>query len=84
MLNELGLHARPAMQFVDLAGKFKSQIKVSKGGVEPVEADGKSIMQVMTLAAMQGTQLRIDADGEEAEQEVAKLAELFAQKFGEK
>jgi phosphocarrier protein len=40
VLNELGLHARPAMQFVDLANQFKSDIKVIKGGEEPGEADG--------------------------------------------
>src|SRR5690606_5323893 len=45
--NRLGLHARPAMQFVDLANKFEATIKVHKGGDEPVEADGKSVMQMI-------------------------------------
>jgi len=83
VLNELGLHARPAMQFVDMANQFKSEIKVFKGGEEPAEADGKSVMQMIILAATQGTPLRIEASGEDAEQAVNKLAELFAQKFGE-
>jgi len=83
VLNELGLHARPAMQFVDMANQFKSEIKVYKGGEEPAEADGKSVMQMIILAATQGTSLRIEANGEDAQQAVDKLAELFAQKFGE-
>lgn len=81
--NTLGLHARPAMMFVDLANQFKSDIKVSKGGPEPAEADGKSVMQMIILAATQGTPLKIEATGEDAEAAVAKLAELFDTKFGE-
>ena len=81
--NSLGLHARPAMQFVDLANTFSSQVTVYKGGEEPGEADGKSVMQMIILAATEGTPIRIEADGEDAEQAVAKLAELFESKFGE-
>jgi phosphotransferase system HPr (HPr) family protein len=81
--NSLGLHARPAMQFVDLANQFSSTVMVYKGGEEPAEADGKSVMQMIILAATQGTPLRIEADGEDAEEAVTKLAELFESKFGE-
>ena len=81
--NKLGLHARPAMQLVDAANQFKSDIKVVKGGDEPYEADGKSVMQVIILAATEGTNLRIDADGDDAEAAVATLAELFEERFGE-
>lgn len=81
--NKLGLHARPAMQFVDLANQFSSTITVHKGGEEPAEADGKSVMQMIILAATEGTPLRIEADGEDADAAVAKLAELFDSKFGE-
>ena len=81
--NELGLHARPAMQFVDLANQFKSDIKVTKFGDEPVEADGKSVMEMIILAATEGTKMRIDAEGEDAEEAVAKLKQLFEDKFGE-
>lgn len=81
--NKLGLHARPAMQFVDLANQFKSEIKVVKFGEEPGEADGKSVMQMIILAATEGTKMRIDADGDDADDAVAKLAELFESKFGE-
>ena len=81
--NSLGLHARPAMQFVDLANQFKSEIRVVKGGEEPAEADGKSVMQMIILAATEGTPLRIEATGDDAEVAVTKLAELFESKFGE-
>jgi phosphocarrier protein HPr len=81
--NSLGLHARPAMQFVDLANQFQSEIKVIKGGEEPGEADGKSVMQMIILAATQGTPMRIEAEGPDAEAAVQKLVELFESKFGE-
>jgi phosphocarrier protein HPr len=81
--NALGLHARPAMMFVDLANQFQSDVKVYKGGDEPAEADGKSVMQMIILAATEGTPLRIEANGSDAETAVQKLAELFESKFGE-
>src|ERR1041384_5365162 len=61
--NKLGLHARPAMQFVDLANQFASRITVKRGGDEPAEADGKSVMQMIILAATEGTPIRIEAEG---------------------
>jgi phosphocarrier protein HPr len=81
--NKLGLHARPAMQFVDLANQFHSRISVHKGGEEPGDADGKSVMQMIILAATEGTPLRIEAEGDDAQAAVQKLAELFLSKFGE-
>jgi phosphocarrier protein HPr len=81
--NKLGLHARPAMQFVDVANQFQSEIKVHKGGEEPEDADGKSVMQMIILAAVEGTPLCIDAAGEDAERAVQTLAELVEGKFGE-
>ena len=81
--NKLGLHARPAMQFVDVANGFTSQIMVVREGDEPLEVDGKSVMQMITLEAVQGTPLRIEADGDDADDAVKKLADLFESKFGE-
>jgi phosphocarrier protein HPr len=81
--NKLGLHARPAMQFVDVANQFTSAVLVKKGGEEPAEADGKSVMQMIILAATEGTPLRIEAEGDDAEAAVDKLVELFESKFGE-
>ena len=81
--NKLGLHARPAMQFVDVANGFASEIKVLKFGDEPGEADGKSVMQMIILAATEGTPMRIEADGDDADAAVKALADLFESKFGE-
>src|SRR3954471_20095650 len=81
--NKLGLHARPAMQFVDLANQFTSQITVYKGGDEPEQADGKSVMQMIILAATEGTPLKIVAEGEDAQPAVDQLVGLFENKFGE-
>ena len=81
--NERGLHARPAMQFVDLANSFQSQVTVSKDGSDPIEVDGKSVMQMITLEATQGTVLHVKAEGDDAEEAVRQLAELVASKFGE-
>lgn len=81
--NRLGLHARPAMQFVDLANKFASDITVHKGGDEPVDADGKSVMQMIILAATEGTPLLIRAEGPDATQAVEELAALIEAGFGE-
>ena len=81
--NKLGLHARPAMQFVDVANQFSAAVLVKKGGEEPCEADGKSVMQMIILAATEGTPLRIEAEGDDAQAAVDKLVELFESKFGE-
>jgi phosphocarrier protein HPr len=84
--NALGLHARPAMQFVDLANQFRSSISVHKpaNGHEPaVDVDGKSVMQMITLEATQGTTLLIEAAGDDAHAAIEQLARLVQDKFGE-
>lgn len=78
--NKLGLHARPAMSFVDIANSFNSQITVKKG---EQAVDGKSIMQMMLLAATQGTQLLIQATGPDAAAAINALCELINRKFDE-
>jgi phosphocarrier protein HPr len=83
VVNSRGFHARPAMQFADVANQYTSNVKVYKGGEEPGEADGKSVMQLIILAAVEGTPMRIEADGEDAETAATKLAELFDTGFGE-
>jgi phosphotransferase system HPr (HPr) family protein len=83
VINARGLHARPAMQFVDLANAFNSQVTVSRESPEPIEVDGKSVMQMITLEATQGTVLHVKAEGDDAQVAVEKLAELFESKFGE-
>ena len=78
--NKLGLHARPAMQFVDVANQFQSGIKVWKGDQV---VDGKSIMQMMMLAATAGTPLKIVADGDDASPALDALEHLINTRFGE-
>ena len=80
VLNAEGLHARPAMQFVDLASRFESTVLVQKEG-ETV--DGKSVMGMITLGATQGTLLKIEAEGDDAEAVCEALKKLFEDKFGE-
>jgi len=78
--NPLGLHARPAMSFVDIANGFDSEIHVHKG---EQAVDGKSIMQMMMLAATEGTELRVVAEGSDAEEAVAALQALVDRQFDE-
>ena len=78
--NRLGLHARPAMSFVDTANSFESDVKVHKGSQV---VDGKSIMQVMMLAATQGTELEICAQGADADKAIKALCDLVNQGFDE-
>lgn len=78
--NKLGLHARPAMAFVDAANGFNSDIRVHKG---EQTVDGKSIMQMMMLAATQGTQLIIEAIGPDAANAITALRQLVDGKFSE-
>lgn len=80
--NSLGLHARPAMAFVDLATTFGSTIAVRRtDGDESV--DGKSIMQMLLLAATRGTELEISADGPDADGAIAALVKLVENRFDE-
>ena len=80
IVNKLGMHARPAMSFVDTASGFKSDIQVTKDGQA---VDGKSIMQLMMLAATAGSELHIQAEGPDAEQAVEALVKLVDSKFDE-
>jgi len=80
IVNRYGLHARPAMQMVELANRYGSKIEVSNG---VLSVDAKSIMSVMRLAATKGTKLRLVADGEDAAEALAALADLVADGFGQ-
>ncbi len=78
--NRMGLHARPAAEFVKLAGKFDADIHLSKDGFE---VNGKSIMGVLMLAAEQGTEMVIRGKGDDAAEAVEALSQLVEQGFGE-
>lgn len=71
--NKQGLHARPAALFVQLANKFDSSIIVKKG---KEKVNGKSIMGILMLAAGQGSQITIEAEGDDAEQAISELERL--------
>ena len=76
----MGLHARPAAEFVKLASNFRADIQLAKEGLE---VNGKSIMGVLMLAAEQGTEMVVRGQGEDAAEAVEALAELIAGGFGE-
>ena len=78
--NELGMHARPAALFVELANKYESDIYVSKGDRK---INGKSIMGLMMLAAAYGTKLSVEIDGDDAEKAMKAIEELFLNNFYE-
>ncbi len=78
--NRLGMHARPAMAFVDLANQFRSAVTVRKANQA---VDGKSIMQMMMLAATQGTELEVEAVGPDAGEAIDALTALVRRKFDE-
>jgi phosphocarrier protein len=78
--NELGMHARAATKFVQLAGKFPCEITVSKDGHD---VNGKSIMGVLMLVASKGSVITIRARGGNAEAAIEALAKLVEDKFGE-
>jgi phosphocarrier protein HPr len=81
IINKLGFHLRAVAVFVRESEKFKCEIKVRHG---EVEADGKSIMGLMTLIAPQGSEIEIRATGNDAKEALAKLAQIIKNKFGEK
>lgn len=78
--NPQGIHARPADLIVRLAKQFQANIEFVK---DNYRVDGKSILNLMTLAAEQGTPLVIEAEGPDAQQALDALAELFAANFAE-
>ena len=67
------MHARAAVKFVQIANSFKSEVKVVKDGQE---ANGKSIMGLLTLVAAHGVTMTVVCDGDDADAAVAALAEL--------
>jgi phosphotransferase system HPr (HPr) family protein len=80
--NRLGLHARASARLVRRATQFTSRIDLMRADTEQ-QADGKSILSVLLLAASRGTELIIRAEGDDEERAANALAELVTQKFGE-
>jgi len=78
--NEVGLHARPAKNLVSLLNKYASDVHIEKDGYR---INAKSIIGVLTLAAVAGTELTVIAEGDDAEEALDAVEQLFAEGFGE-
>jgi phosphocarrier protein len=80
VVNQLGMHARAAAKFVHLAARYESRVRVARQGRE---MDGKSIMGLLLLAAANGTEMTISAEGADEQAVVEALASLVETGFGE-
>ena len=80
IINKLGLHARAAAKVVHTASNYESDIFI---GTDDEEVNAKSILGLLTLAATKGTPLAVRAEGDDEEDAVIALVELFAARFGE-
>jgi phosphotransferase system HPr (HPr) family protein len=79
--NKLGLHARAAVKFVNLANRYSSSVKIIK---DETEIDGKSILGILTLAATQGTSIVLRISGKDEADALKAIVELIKGKFDEK
>lgn len=80
IVNRLGLHARAAAKLVTLAGRYHADVRV-RG--DKREVSGKSIMGVLMLAAAQGSQITLIAEGDDATEALEAMTQLVADRFGE-
>jgi len=80
ILNQYGIHARPAAMFVKTASKYEAEATVEK---DKIRVSGKSIMGLMTMEASCGTKIKITAEGSDAGQAVDELQKLVEHKFFE-
>jgi len=79
--NKLGLHARAAVKFVNLANRFSSSIKIKK---DSNEVDGKSVLGILTLAAVQGSEIQLKVAGKDEKMALQAINDLIDDKFHEK
>jgi phosphocarrier protein HPr len=79
--NKLGLHARAAVKFVNLANRFGSSVRIEKDGAE---IDGKSILGILTLAAVKGSQITLSVSGNDEATALEALVALINDKFQER
>ena len=80
VVNSLGIHARPAAALVQTVLRFESDVSIERDGTR---VNAKSIMGLLTLAAAQGSRLRIVCRGADADEAMKAVRELFARGFGE-
>lgn len=81
IINQTGLHARPASEFVLAAKKYESKVMICKAGGDPVNA--KSVVRILAEGLGQGTKVDIIADGADEEAALAELVALVESGFGE-
>jgi len=79
--NKLGMHARAAVKFMNLANRFVSSVRIEKDGNE---IDGKSILGILTLAAVQGSRITLKISGKDEKQALEALVALIEGKFHER
>jgi phosphocarrier protein len=80
IVNKLGLHARPSARLTQLAGRFKSNVFMSRNGRR---VNAKSIMGVMMLAAAKGSTITLETEGDDEVEAIDALAGLISSGFGE-
>jgi len=80
IINKLGLHARAAVKFVNLANRFTSSVRIEKSGNE---IDGKSILGILTLAAVQGSEITLTISGKDEQAALDALTSLILDRFNE-
>ncbi len=80
VVNERGLHARPATQIVQTAARYKADVELERDGQR---ANGKSVMGMLLLGCARGSTVTVRARGDDAEAAVTAIADLFARRFGE-
>lgn len=78
--NKLGLHARAAAKLVQLTGRFRSQVQLTK---DEQTVDGKSILGILLLAATKGSMLRIEVSGADEQEALMAIVALIENKFDE-
>jgi len=80
IINKLGLHARASAKLTQVAGRFKSNVWVSRSGRR---VNAKSIMGVMMLAAAKGSTLVVETDGPDEQEALDAVSQLIASRFEE-
>ena len=76
--HRLGLHARAAAQLVQLSAQFRSNIVLIRDGEQPAEADARSILSILLLAAGCGSTLSVRADGTDEDEALNKICEYLS------
>lgn len=78
--NKLGLHARPAAKLVGVSNQYEAKIIFERNGDQ---ADGKSLLSILTLACPRGSRITIIAEGNDARDAIEALGKVIEDKFGE-